>query len=200
MWEQLTKKGYEITNKRISAWFELVGGGLGNTKSCKKIIAGTDTLPTLSYSDEVKQILRDKYGWVDVEELASLYLEKEYEGMNIEGTLLLNSKDDFIKGFKTHQSISNKMFSLEDLKKAIKFGSEESGCFDSISDEQFIQSLQQPIQLNVEVDMAFEGEENVCKEKCEWSQCHSVAECKHVNENMYKPKIANNSILVTKIL
>lgn len=37
-----------------------------NNSPIKKIIAGIEPLPTITYSSEVKQILRDKYGWVDI--------------------------------------------------------------------------------------------------------------------------------------
>lgn len=38
----------------------------------KKVIAGIDNLPSLTYSDEVKSILKDKFGWLDVDELAQI--------------------------------------------------------------------------------------------------------------------------------
>jgi len=122
----------------------------------EKIIAGIDPLPTLTYSDEVKQILRDKYGWVDVEELANE--EITYYNINHliqDGKKLVMQeimKSCFKNGFKEHQSITNKRFSLEDVHKAydeglIKYSNKSSG----LSRKEFIQSLQQRIQLNVEI-------------------------------------------------
>ena len=176
----------KLFNEGLSAWFELVGGGLGNTKSCKKIIAGIEPLPTLTYSDEVKQILRDKYGWVDwINEWESLNNKLQ----NVGGV----NPYAFEKGFKAHQSITNKMFSLEDMKIAFISGGSLTmqnyfGKNNLLEDEfkNTIQSLQQPIQLNVEIE----------------TEPYTVGEMSKlplgtINQ---KPKITNNSILITKIL
>ena len=162
----------------------------------RKIIAGIEPLPTLDYSDEVSQVLRDKYGWVDVEELAKNIDKAKCRNFKREHSskeFYECVEDGFVLGFKTHQSITNKMFSLKDIEKAILFGQtsskessqklfEKRGLTATEVTKNFIQFLQQPIQLKVEVEtenkFALDG--------------HTVIG--------FKPKITNNSILVTKIL
>ena len=91
-------------------WFEKLWD-----KDCyKTVIAGYEDLPKLIYSDEVKKILKDKYGWVDVEELAKLRCPNDMAFENM-----------FIRGFKEHQSISNKRFSLEEVLDAWELGAKE---------------------------------------------------------------------------
>lgn len=136
----------------------------------KKIIAGIDNLPTLTYSDKVKQILKDKYGWVgSVEDLAK---ENGFDWENTESSARTVFR-------RWHQSITNKMFSLEDVKKAFFNGGDMK---DIEEFNFFIQSLQQPIQLKVEVEME------------QYTQNY------HKDIWYNRPKITNNSILITKIL
>lgn len=125
-------------------------------ESWKKIIAGIESLPTLTYSNEVKEFLKTNYRWVDVEELAKQkYLPYQ------EGRVDLNTglkREGFAKGFKAHQSITNKMFSLEDMKRAMwevdRIGTSNIKTKDFTAFvENYIQSLQQPIQLEVEVEI-----------------------------------------------
>lgn len=160
---------------------KLYSNGVINHKECLKIIARVEFLPTLTYSDEVKQQLRDKYGWVDVEELAVNFANKEIKECNSYHDLHFG----FNQGFKVYQSITNKMFSLEDMNAvltkmalyAARFGED---CLNK--KDEIIQSLQQPIQLNVEVEME------------EYTQNY------HKDIWYDRPKITNNSILITKII
>lgn len=153
--------------------------------NCKKIIAGLDSMPSLYYSDKVKQILRDKYGWVDVESLAfDLCEPKQMEFIGVSESDI----ESFIKGFKAHQSITNKMFSLEEIEKALNVAftagfehrTEANNCM-NIFVASYLQSIQKPIQLKVEVEMENDYEEP--------------------QGDYLRPKInKNNSILITKIL
>ena len=99
----------------------------------------------------------------------------------------------FIEGFKTAQSLNEKKFSEDDLKKAwqegvkaMKFNTHRDGTeFNSF--EQFIQSLSQPKVFDVEAEMN--------------DRCYCGATCEHkicVHES--KPKITNNSIKIIKVL
>jgi len=149
----------------IFKW-EMKGMHEGKQVWINKIIAGIEPLPTLTYTDEVKQLLRDKYGCVRMEDL--------YKSPNLQNKRLdsksAESFDDghfygFEDGWKAHQSITNKMFSLEDIKKiSINFAEhckslellghhiyDYSELFDDSLNEIGIDSLRQPIQLNVEV-------------------------------------------------
>lgn len=137
----------------------------------KKIIAGINPLPTLTYSDKVKQILRDKYGWVgSVEDLAK---ENGFDWENTESSARTVFR-------KWHQSITTKMFSLEDMYGLKDLLQKTSPLMFESATREYIKSLQQPIQLNVEVKMENDYEEP--------------------QGDYLRPKIINNSILITKIL
>ena len=143
-----------------------------NLSTIKKVIAGIDTLPVLIYSDEVKQVLRDKYRWVEkIMDFSDWYdeqswLPKVYDNsskfdyeLTIEDFKWNYMSSAFEAGFlqgKVHQSITNKMFSLENVKKAIemaqKEGWDERGCFGlEYEPNEVLQFLQEPIQLKVEI-------------------------------------------------
>lgn len=154
----------------------------------KKIIAGIDTLPTLTYSDEVKQDLKEKYGYISYSEMESI----AKEDLGIEGDL--DNSDPkwkevhcYIDGMTTMQSITNKIFSLENMKNAlsqmcndINNGYIRELDVDFQQADKIIQSLQQPIQLDVEIELD-----------------HDIRNTKSLYP---QPKITNNSITITKIL
>lgn len=159
-----------------------------------KIIAGIESLPILTYSEKVKQILRNAYGLVDAGKLAYEYYKQNEPEIYAKYFKLRNHQSSekekyrgdkdyliksYIEGFKAHQSITNKKFSLEDVKKAFFNGGDMK---DVEEFNFFIQSLQQPIQLKVEVEM-------------EWLDGVGLNILKY-----QQPKITNNSILITKIL
>lgn len=173
-----------------------------------KIIAGVENLPYLTYSEEVKQILKDKYGWVDLIELGELETNLRIIRKKTPIQLARQYFEGFIEGFKTHQSITNKMFSLEDMINAYKQGCSNNSFgegYHTLSErvikkelertikeeKEFIQSLQQPIQLKVKLEMEDKG---------------YFGEDKHPTQDNGKwieiliPKITNNSILITNIV
>lgn len=190
-WYKTTKSDFEDQKEK---WF--------------KVIGGIESLPTLTYSDEVKQILRDKYGCVDV--IAEL--EKIFKDCS---KISLEKKEPFWTGkcagiaevlqvVKTHQSITNKMFSLEDMRDCYIDGTNEGALYNSLINDgdweevkemdsnslrgfyDFINSLKQPIELNVEIEM----------KDCDITDCISTcsSKCKYP-----QPKITNNSIIINKI-
>lgn len=173
-----------------------------------RIIGGTERTPTLIYSDEVKQILRDKYGFVDTEELVKLS-QSATDNLKFAGGEheKLVAQMFFRKGFKTHQSITNKRFGLEELINNFKpqfdtfinnggaIGSSEEWIqFQNIVEwfPKFLQSLQQPIELNVEVEMEEEFEGDF--EHDEGGTLPGTVYTEFI------PKITNNSIKVLKII
>ena len=152
-----------------------------------KILAGIESLPTITYSDKVKQILRDKYGWVDVEEFCKQQVYKIYQKY-IPKDFLEDYVTLFELGFKAHQSITNKIFSLEDMVKIYKEG--YTDCLHNRGEyktDYLINKLQQPIQLDIEVEIEEVGGDNL-----------ENSNKKQIYYN--RPKITNNSILITKIL
>jgi len=122
----------------------------------RKIIAGFNHLPQINFSKLTKEE-KERIGWIDVEESAELQVEKEGWG-KFEGTSEQNGiKNSFKEGFKVHQSITNKMFSLDDMKKCFNSGRKYGSSINSDTRENdffndSIQSLQQPIQLDVEIE------------------------------------------------
>lgn len=178
---------------------------IGNKNICQKIIAGVDTLPTLIYSDEVKQLLREKYGWIDENNMIVAAQQYALDKCKDNMAALTKTKVAWENGFKAHQSITNKIFSLEDVKKAFEEGikfeqSDNKNAYDNynynkdIMLDTCIQSLQQPIQLSVEVEMI---------EKCHVGCTKFIlngSKSRCCGETIYEPKITKNSILITKIL
>lgn len=160
-------------------------------ESWRKIIAGIENLPTLTYSDEVKEYLKTNHGWVDVESLAFDSCEpKQMEFIGVSESCI----ESFIKGFKTHQSITNKMFSLEDMYGLKDLLQKTSPLMFESATRGYIKSLQQPIQLKVEVEM-----EDVFKTNEESYIAEFGAKGNYYTHSK-QPKITNNSILITKIL
>lgn len=92
-----------------------MGNGIHKGKStyAKKIIAGLENQPTIDYSALSDEDCK-KIGYVDVKKLANKYYgDDDYTK---------ESKIGFIKGFKKSQSLNDKKFSLEDMKKAYYSG------------------------------------------------------------------------------
>ena len=127
----------------------------GNWKTCfnqHKITHSTQPLEDV--------IVANKYigkGWVSIKPFSLSEIEELLYGYNVEKLALEEHKFNhksvneisfrlgFIEGFKTAQSFNGKMFSLEQVMKAIKFDSYENefeGC-NYATVEDFIQSLQQ---------------------------------------------------------
>lgn len=119
-----------------------------NLSTIKKVIAGIDTLPVLIYSDEVKQVLRDKYRWVEkIMDFSDWYdeqswLPKVYDNsskfdyeLTIEDFKWNYMSSAFEAGFlqgKVHQSITNKMFSIADVKDIVTWMTKN---YSSVEDE-----------------------------------------------------------------
>jgi len=158
-----------------------------------KIIAGIYHLPTLIYSDEVKQELRDKYGWADIENLVNtLETPDDFDQFSHD--------KGFEKGFKTHQQLTDKMFSLKQVENLYKGTLQNVGTSikqqDMPSWEQVLQSLLQPIELKVEIEM--EETCKMCNQEYQKSGC-SYAGCGSM-DTLLQPKTINNSILITKMI
>lgn len=85
---------------------------IGDIKHLKKIIAGIENLPTLIYSEEASQTLRDKYAFFTDDFIEELAIEYERNS----GTAYNAEFDFYETGFKTHQSLTNKMFTEEQIK------------------------------------------------------------------------------------
>ena len=145
-----------------------------------KIIAGIEGLPKLDLS-----VIAEEIGWVDVEKLAEENADSfVWDFESPEGNGYIDHVEGFKEGFKVAQSLNEKKFSEEDLRKAIEWANNGGGSSLSESANTFIKSLSQPKVFDVEVEMERtrypKGEDG-------W-------------EDIYVPKITNNTIKVTKIL
>lgn len=184
--------GYPNYNK-IFQWNMGTGIHEGKSVYAKKIIAGIEGLPRIDWNG-----LEEEFGWVDVEKLAEeQYPYQKTPVSNYAQDLNSDKKIGFIKGFKKAQSLNDKKFSLEDMKKAvfkvykngIRSPKEGKQSFNEILNE-IIQSLQQPKVLDIEVEMECAyGDE--CPSKGDYLKQHL---CK------IQPKITNNSIKIIKKL
>jgi hypothetical protein len=175
----------------------------------RKIIAGIPSLPSISISDEVRQKLEELYGWVDVAidltrlcyydkrnpdnclDLSDL-TEEELSIPQIKGVDYANhlcscdncfyGRSELTEQLIKHQEL--KGFSLRDMEKAMRLYHERT--FKTMTD--VIQHLQQPIEIKVELEMDTEwktdkfGDINVS-----WIP-------------MFKLKITDNSVTITKII
>lgn len=162
-----------------------MGNGIHKGKStyAKKIIAGLENLPTINYSALSDEDC-EKIGYINVENYSKLEFPPDF---NVQGDELdYYERMAFIKGFKKAQSLNDKKFSLEDMNKILSYLTSPN-----LTDEyrvvfarKHIQSLQQPKVFDVEVEME---RTRYPKDDDGW-------------EDIYKPKITNNSIKITKVL
>lgn len=166
-----------------------------------KLIASDNlehNLPNIDYShpmekDGVIKTVGEWLGIIDVEKLSEDYAEEIYPieecyGDSEDLAYRQNRKNNFIKGFKKSQSLNDKKFNLEDVRKitqaafTIKSNNETLiEDFDKWFDIK-IQSLQQPKVFDIEVEMEI------------WNQEGNITSL-----TTLKPKIINNSIKITKM-
>lgn len=138
-----------------------------------KCIAGIEGLPSIDWNG-----LEEEFGWVDVEKL--------FEKMNPQDGRCPKWVLDL---FKKAQSLNDKKFSLDDIKRAIDLAQEEyydEGGYQGLEYQPnyIINLIQQPKVFDIEIQT-----ERVRYPKGEdgW-------------EDIYKPKITNNSIKIIKKL
>jgi hypothetical protein len=147
----------------------------GKSVWINKVIAQQDQIDFSGLSEEKQK----KIGWFDVEKLAELEtITNEF-----------NSEKSFITGFqKAQELLSDRVFTLEDMKKAFNAGDNyryyENGGFRSIpsdvlDEEQFIESLSQK-SWKVELEMEF---------------CPQA-----LPKARYTPKLTNGKIKIIKLL
>ena len=174
------ENGYEIFN---------TNNGIRKSKLNRayKIIAGIPELPSVDFSllseADCKEI-----GWADVEKLAREYADFAMEEMQWANRMKRATISSFTHGFKTAQSLNDKMFEVKEVVELCKIlisnPFEKCGkTYQELTDS-YIQSLQQT-SWDVEVEMEKVGSTKDGLEP--WI-------------NIYKPKITNNSIKIVKIL
>lgn len=182
-----TQKGHE--------WLFTVHGSRNQYKSCEvkgKIIAGIPELPSIDFSALSEEDCK-KIGWVDVEKLANeSFPVSIFDDLFEEG-----GRIGFKEGFKACQSLNEKKFSEEDmLKLAIYMCSNEAILKEEFEGKgleeiakEYIQSVSQPKEVDVEVEM----------ELVLTNEIDAAADFE-LFLNTEQPKITNNSIKVIKVL
>jgi hypothetical protein len=171
----------------------------GNYTNQFKIIAGIPKLPSISMSDEIRNKLFELYEWVDVD---NLWEKQKYVDRHN------GNSHSFKLGFNKNQELRG--FSLRDMEKAFEAGFDRGVAFKRfdenpeeipvsiLNEYDFIKSLQEPIEVKVELEMEEYG---VCK------PCNNqgVYHCAHPEECgsakiLQRPKTTNNSYTINKIL
>jgi len=130
-----------------------------------------------------KQNCDEIFGVVDVEKLA----KEKYPNDGYADTTLMQK--GFIKGFNKAVSLNkDKVFTLEDIKKAYSQGELDALKIGSYSEKEneYIQSLQQPTEMEIEIEM-----------QCLDPNCDGVNK-KGVCIPGNKPKLDENGCLILK--
>ena len=174
MCEGVVGKSLVVQNKESSCWSDY----------SKKIIAGIEGLPKLDLS-----AIAERIGWVDVEKLAHKCFPKK-ERLSYGKCYSYDnekSREGFIAGFKAAQSLNEKKFSEEDVKKAILMAWDDSVDTKNVYD--IIESLSKPKEYNVEVEMELFN----TKQSTDYTPYEKGSLIPII-------KITNNTIKVTKII
>jgi hypothetical protein len=168
----------------------------------KRIIAGIPELPSISMPDEIRQKLFELHGWVDDSWIKELTKDLK------DGHTIKTSEMCLKAGFNKSKELRG--FSLRDVEKAFEAGFDRGVAFKRfdenpeeipvsiLNEYDFIKSLQEPIEVKVELEMEEYG---VCK------PCNNqgVYHCAHPEECgsakiLQRPKTTNNSYTINKIL
>lgn len=151
---------------------------------CKKIIAGIPGYPQIDFSTLSEEDCK-KIGYVDDIKKSVEYRNKLSNEGKSNWEAFIGSIG-FLEGFKIAQSLNDKMFSTEDIKKIIHWSTLDKDV--RLTESEFLQSLQEPKIWNVEIEM-----EKVYEDVLEGSEFILRPAGK-------RPKITNNSIKLIKIL
>jgi hypothetical protein len=170
-----------------------------NDDNLKKILFSQNpehNLPTITFSEEVAKEL----GIVDVEKLAYNWLYDIEEENLIRKYPLKPMEFGYIKAY--NQCLSDnadKKFTLEDIKKAIKYGQDFAfGCTNS-SDYMTNEELKNGEQSEEEFIQSLTKQEYFCELEMELvEECLPMPNI-HVKTGKYQPKIINNSVFVKRI-
>jgi|LakMenE01Jun11ns_1017448.scaffolds.fasta_scaffold9888664_5 hypothetical protein len=159
----------------------------GDKAIATTIVGNPMLLPNLS-----KQNCDSIFGIIDVEKLA----ENKYG----KGIYEIEQVDAYVEGFNKAMELNkDKLFTLEDVKKAY-FKGDYDALYDgaySEKENEFIQSLQQPSEIEVEIEM-----EEVIIGQCD-CECHSNTSIMHFmaccNPKIFtEPKLDENGCLILR--
>ena len=190
--------------KKSEGWYNIYNNkvGIGSTHS------------ELQGYKLCKQNCDEIFGVLDVEKLAIDEIGKR----NLSGQIYNNHEISiFIKGFNKAMELNkDKQFTSRDMLSAYMEGTNDGTQFESLMDydsqdfddahefakqaeREFIQSLQQPTEIKVEIDMEEYGYCEGCRKAGMWHCAHADT-CGYA-ETRQQPKLdANGCIILKKIL
>ncbi len=132
---------------------------------CKKVIAGVENLPMIDYNG-----FGYLFGRIEISKLAIIDANRVWcDDKRLNGQRGFNGHIvGFIEGFKAAQQLNNKKFSEEDVRKAIQIARENEplvidnkDCYSiHFTEEQIIESLEEPKVFNIEVELIEQGSIN----------------------------------------
>jgi hypothetical protein len=153
-----------------------------------------------------KQNCDEIFGVFNVEKLAEEYFFNEYS-WNKNNTLPYKdsdvqlTKNDFIKGFNKAMELNkDKVFTLEDMKLMFEFGYRKNNLIETTFESalNFIQSLQQPTEMEVEIEMEWKPKSNYCY-ACGEGGKYMETPCDHKNDcEHFQPKLDSEGCLILK--
>jgi len=168
--------------------------------------------PEASCSKRLSKQNCDEIFGVDVEKLAcdechidiSAYkIIQTLKSGHSKSELQLESKvDGFILGFNKAMELNkDKLFTVDDVKKAIEIAKNSMGvdndgeyCYSTIANNEIIQSLQQPTEIEVEIEMENYGYCEGCIQAGMWHCAHADT-CGNAIE-LERPKLDNADCLI----
>jgi len=148
------------------------------------------------------------FGATDVNELANQNAKKDlfnggYDGLiNAHQQMLIEVS--YINGFKKAMELNkDKLFTVEDMKKAIEIAknsmcvdNDGEYCYSTKANNEIIQSLQQPTEIEIEIEMENYGYCEGCRKAGMWHCAHADT-CGYA-ETRERPKLDANDCLILK--
>jgi hypothetical protein len=122
-----------------------------------------------------KQNCDEIFGVIDVEELAKNYLDSRHDNEDIAHPELYEEYGSFVKGFNRATELNkDRVFTIDDIDKAIEWATVNgrNGDITHYDIDNFIQSLQQPTEIEVEIEMRNSRTGNIVKHDSdlEWDE------------------------------
>jgi hypothetical protein len=149
-----------------------------------------------------KQNCDEIFGVIDEDKKNLYYYKQVMNPYETGGQSYTAYEKGFIEGFNKAMELNkDKLFTLEDMKKAIQFGEYNTDIesFEEISEEdtlQFIESLQQPTEIDVVIEMENYGYCEGCRKAGMWHCAHADT-CGNA-ETRKRPKLDLSECLILK--
>jgi len=172
----------------------------------KVTIASTDPI-LLKEDGSIQKLSKENcdniFGVVNVEKLAKEYVDNHQSDDFVYTTdEYCNSQVDFKNGFNKAMKLNkDKLFTVEDVKKAIEIAKNSMGvdndgeyCYSTIANNEIIKSLQEPTEIEVEIEMEKYGYCEGCIKAGMWHCAHADT-CGYA-ETRERQKLDDNGCLI----